>query len=787
MKKLFFALSILFLFSCNKSNQSTSKLSDFIPQKTSVIVKINDLETFKNDFNSNDLFSRLSDLKPYTTIEDHLNQFNSLYTTNPVLLCLENTQDSLGYTLITKLTDSLFGDSPLDSLRASYKIVDSIFIASNSGAFLNNLQPNPRPDIDKLIETAKAGKSFSLVLNNTISSTLGNVFLISEQSVFSNQTFIDTAISSEQIAINGITVTSDSTAQLAAIFKNNIPQENTIQKIVPNNAEGYLSFTFNDFQNIYDKLNAYRAIENDSLFNSEIFETLNEVAEIYFDNTSLIALKSIDASATKEALRNHQDVSTTYRTIDVLEFSNNAIFNTAFSPLIAANDVSKYINIDDFFVFSNSEDALLNIIANYQNGTTLSNNEAFKSSMAQLSDESSLMVVADSDRLKGIVSRLFNTEVTNVNTKDYRLSALQMVQDDGYAHINGIIKKYQRKVISNTIDEMFSVTLDADIIMEPQFVINHRTKQQEIVVQDVNNDLYLISNTGKILWKKRLIGAILGKIEQVDLFRNGRMQLAFATPVRVYVMDRNGNHVSPFPLKFGERITQPLSVFDYDNSRHYRFLVTQGTDLLMYDRNGRFVKGFKYMNRNVVKTQPKHFRVSGKDYIVFGAGNRLQIINRQGKTRIGVKEQIEFSGQDVYYYNNTFATTTVKGELAQVDLRGKVSKKSLNLNPDHFIDATAKSLVTLDENILTIKGHIVELDFGNYTTPKIFYLNDKIYVSLTDLQSQKVYLFDSQAKPIPNFPVYGNSTIDLENIDSDSNLEFVTKGDPNSIVVFKKN
>ena len=59
--------------------------------------------------------------------------------------------------------------------------------------------------------------------------------------------------------------------------------------------------------------------------------------------------------------------------------------------------------------------------------------------------------------------------------------------------------------------------------------------------------------------------------------------------------------------------------------------------------------------------------------------------------------------------------------------------------------------------------------------------------AITDLQTQKVYLFDSQAKLISNFPVYGNSLIELDNIDVDSNLEFVVKGDSNNIIVYKIN
>ena len=60
-------------------------------------------------------------------------------------------------------------------------------------------------------------------------------------------------------------------------------------------------------------------------------------------------------------------------------------------------------------------------------------------------------------------------------------------------------------------------------------------------------------------------------------------------------------------------------------------------------------------------------------------------------------------------------------------------------------------------------------------------------MAVTDLQAQKVFLFDSQSKLLSNFPVYGNSSIDLANIDSDRNLEMVTKGESNSILVYQKN
>ena len=38
-----------------------------------------------------------------------------------------------------------------------------------------------------------------------------------------------------------------------------------------------------------------------------------------------------------------------------------------------------------------------------------------------------------------------------------------------------------------------------------------------------------------------------------------------------------------------------------------------------------------------------------------------------------------------------------------------------------------------------------------------------------------------------NFPVYGNSAITLDNIDSDRDLEFVAKGENNSIILYQIN
>lgn len=787
MKHLLFILSLSLLLSgCSNSKRSSSKITEFIPSTSKIVLNIKDLETFKSDLKNNALIEKLIASSALNNVlSNPLEHFNS---NTPVLVCFDYSKGVIDYTLITKYTDSLFKNKDTDTLLIYTTQKDSIFIGSSSKSIIDNIRKKDRSWLSELEQLPNTNSSFSVFLNNESTHMLGNSIFATNITKFSNLAMLDTDVTPNQITFNGLVVPNDSLTEMVDIFKNTLPQECTIHHIVSSKSDGFLSFTFDNFNTIYQNLKPFKQQQNDSTLQFDLFETINEVGEIYFKDKTAIVLKSIDASATIDALGDHQNIISSYRNINLLEFNKPSFHKDVFGPLINTDSVSKYINIEDYFVFSNSDDVLHNIISDFQNGVTLNNDVAYNQTAHNLSNEASLLVVAKPNTLKRIFNTIFNDVISTDILEDYKYSGFQLVQDDTFLHLNGIIKKDKTRAVQNTINEMFNVTLDADVLSQAQFVINHRSKQKDIVVQDIDNKLYLISNRGKILWKKQLNGNILGRIKQVDLYKNGRLQLAFSTPKRVYIIDRNGNDVSPFPLRFNDEITQPLSVFDYDNKKDYRFVVAQNNALLMYNKNGKNVSGFKYRkSSSAITTQPKHFKINNKDYIVFAAGTSLKILNRKGQSRITVKESINFSKNEIFKYKNTFTTTTSQGDLIQVNLKGLVSIQSLNLSSSHYIETTNKTLVTLSENKLTIKQKSMALDYGNYTHPKIFYLNDKIYVSLTDLQVKKTYLFDSQLKAINGFPIYGNSAIDLANIDTDDNLELVTKGEHNSIIIYQKN
>lgn len=810
MKPFYFVFLLVFIFSCTNSKNNRKALVHYIPQNSAVVLKTSNIASLKSAIENSHFLQKLSKSTPYKTLTTKLELLSSLKPTGNLLICLnKNETDSLNFTVVSKynkdlfITDSLknYSEEIFTNKNISYKkstinkhsfystIIDSVFIASSLkqniiDAFtISKLNIN----LEKSYRTLSDDKALSVIIKSD-NPFIESLFIDKQLPLktFTNYIAFDADINQDELRFNGITKASDSTKSFINIFKNTIAQENEIQNITPSNSDGFLSFTFNDYSIFQDNLNAH--LQKDSIQNpTTLFDNITEIGVIYEDEKRAIVLNSIDAIATNEALLSEKTVIENYRQVDIFNYSRPELFSSKFAPLITYTKATKYSQIDNFFVFTDDIELLQNIIANYQNKTTLSEQSYFKTIKEQLTDEASLLAVTNASHLKNILNDNIGAPLSN-SFKDYKSSAIQFIYDSNFAHVNGIIKKSKSRVSANTVSEELNIKLENNLLNTPQFVTNHITKQKEIVVQDVKNNLYLISNTGKVLWKKTIKGAVLGDINQIDMYKNGRLQLTFATPNYVYVLDRNGKEVKPFPLKFNDAITQPLSVFDYDKKKTYRLLVTQNKNVLMYDAKGKPIKGFtfKKANGNII-SPPQHFRIGSKDYITLKTKDKLYILDRTGKTRVTPKPNENYSAEALYLYNNKFTTTTNSGKLITIDTKGNTATQNLKLSKAHHIATTSKTLVTYSEDKLNIRNKTVNLDFGNYSKPKLFYINDKIYVTITDLQSRKIHLYDSQAKSLPNFPVYGNSVITLDNIDKDSALEFVTKGENNAILVYKIN
>ena len=367
----------------------------------------------------------------------------------------------------------------------------------------------------------------------------------------------------------------------------------------------------------------------------------------------------------------------------------------------------------------------------------------------------------------------------NIKSDIESFKLFQLNFGNNVGNINGIISTEKKEVKEIEDPNLFKVNFSDPIIVGPFIVKNHINQNEEIIVQDINNILYLIDHTGKIAWSKQIDKKILNKVFQVDSYKNGRLQYVFSTESQLYMLDRKGRDVGKFPLQFNDKITLPISVFDYDKNKNYRICITQGNELFMFDAKGTFVNGFKYKKQDQIITSPKHFRIQNKDLIVFKTQSKFNIINRRGEIRIKLKSEIKFSNDNIYSYQNNLVSTSNNNDIVKIDLKGNIyeikednSNKIIIVSNDDFISY-------LTNNSIKTQKNKIDLEFGKYSNLGIHKNKKNIFISLYNEQSKKLYLFDEKLFPVSNFPkkISGNAVTKL----SKNNFYYSYLEDNNSV------
>jgi outer membrane protein assembly factor BamB len=814
--KVLFCLLPILIASCTKEVKTKDSLLEHLPPNPSLVVKINNLTNFRSELKNNSFlknveqFSHLGDILSKAKGLEHLSTEKTtvlgIYEVGKghydyILAAKNNTNlfnvdsiankkvESFSYegTTITKYT--------LDELDVFQLQVERDVIMSSSQMLIENvvrLSGNQKTDpvLEKLYNTSSVDKSATLFLNPE-----GNTSLLSlkekndDNKPFSSWISLDFTANSDEVNLNGVAMATDSTKTFINLFKGTSPLANKTPAYAPLNAQAIISYTFDDYRIFANNQNTYldRVKQADSLFN-----TIEEVGIIFLNNKKTVLLKSYGTEGLYDYLDSKKTASQNYQGNEILELQESQLITEHFTPLVKNFEANFCTVIENSFIFSEDKEALQTIISSHKSSSSFDKDQGYLTAKAYMANESSMLFIFNNTGIDFFAEQELSENLADDITSDDLVDlvfASQMVMDNGFGHFNLLTSKIKQSQEKNAVSPLFTLELNTDLATDPQFVKNHRTNEQEIVVQDQNNVLYLISNDGKVLWTKQLEGRIQGDIQQIDIYKNGKLQLAFTTNDQFLVLDRNGDEVAPFKIDFEGGNLNPLAVFDYDGSRNYRFVVTQGRKVFMYNNQGKIVRGFTFTEApSNILGAPKHFRVGNKDYIVFKLDNStIRILHRVGSDRIKVPEKIDFSNNDVFLYKDKFTVTNKTGVLHQIDTNGKLVATNFNLNPDHGFYATSNTLVFMDDNVLSIKGKKVELELGVYSKPKIFYIYDKIYVGVTDIQNRQIYLFDSQAEPIPNFPVFGSSMIDLTDMDNDKQLELVAKDQDNSLIVYKIN
>lgn len=777
---------------------------DFVPERASVVLKISDWEGLKSDIENNSLLSRFEKTNPYLFFSEEAPLLKNLNPTSQSLLCINTINDSLNaYTFISKQTPNLFeSDSLKDKVIETLTIdkqsfqritidkkiaytatVDSMFIASSSQTILMDILngKSEREDaFKKVFELPTSSQLTALVRENKLAITDSSIIDLW------SWTALDVSIAPESFIATGITLAADTIPQVLNIFEGQAPQPNELATLVPMDALGAMSFTFDDAEKLQNKLRKFRG-EKDGAKTTGIFDSASEVGTIELKSGTAVFVKSIDPSITVDALARFVSVESSFREVEIKSFSEPKLFQKTFFPLINFDRGNYVFQLDNFFVFTPSQSFAQDLIAAYQNNSTLKSTSYFQQTSNDLSAASSLLIYKMQGGFTSLITQFFNINskkgFSEIAFNKYPLAALQFSFDTNFAHVTLSCREAgaSANYLADKVSEKFNTKLENTILKKPQII----GSAGNIVVQDIGNTLYYISESGKILWTKSLNSPILGKIIEVDFVGKGNTQLAFATKNAVYVLDKKGKDVKSFPLNFKDEITQPLSVFDYDKNNNYRLMIVQGKQVLLYNKEGKTVKGFSFTSaKSDILFAPIHVRMGRKDYIVIAEENgTLNLLSRVGKSRIPVSKKFNFSEIPITVEDGTFVVITKENTKERISEDGKISSQNLNVG-NYWFTSNGNTKVTLDNNLLRIDGKLVELPIGLYSKPQLFYIHNKTYITITETQEKKVYVFNAEGILQKGFPIYGTSEASLGPSQSKKGINLAVQGDPKSIIVY---
>lgn len=545
----------------------------------------------------------------------------------------------------------------------------------------------------------------------------------------------------------------------------------------------------------------------------------NEVTRVYLDiqgqetdNNRIIIFRLKGRNSTERSFRNEFEHNNSekssilsYKPDDQSEYTIYKLADDALASALCGsfgtNWGGSYATFySNYLVTGKSYETITKFIYDNILNRTLANDITYRSFEGSMPSRFSYYMFCIPSRITSMLGGEVKPAI--ITGLEKNITSLRKIQAVGYQFVpsnnmiyNTLSLSFKPDVKEETTGQWESL-LDTVVYSKPLFFKNHNTGRNEIFVQDLNNNAYLINSAGRILWKQRLNEKIKGNPVIVDYYRNGKLQILFSTENWLHLLDRNGNYVERYPVKLRSAATNGMSVFDYDNNRDYRIFIC-GTDRVVYayDKTGNIVKGWNlYKTTGEVKREVEFFRVSGKDFLVLNDEQNMYILDRKGNVRVGLKEQVQRApGSQLRLTTGStpaLVLSSVDGSLNFVSFDGNVEKVKIgDFSPGHVFEYFDIDADGLGEYIFIDKGTIYcydndrsklfssKLDSERITGPfgLVFSSNDK-KIGFVDTEHGLIHLIDSRGKSVSGFPLRGSTSFSVGMLSGSNNFNLITGG-----------
>lgn len=654
----------------------------------------------------------------------------------------------------------------------------------------------------------------------------------------------DIDIKPNAISMSGFTQTKDTTANFLACFLDQRPQTIEVHEFIPAKASSILYYGLSDFaafQNNYKKYlqsknrlsernNYFNKIQTEHGLNIEqlLAEQIgNELALVNMNNSiedsssiALIKTKDIKTSIAILLELNDSINKTSNTKLDTSSFKEHTIYKINCSQLIPnliGNSFQGiqhcvFTTIENYLIVGNSYESVTNYINELESHKTLLNNKNYQAFIENISAETNIYYYCAIPRSLELLSAISNETIAEaISENEDRLKKFEALgiqfSNNNQLFYSNIFLKYNpdNKQETGTIWE---TKLDTSFTFKPQLLINHNTKAKEIFVQDDANKIYLISNTGKILWSKQLPEKIMSDVTQIDAFKNDKLQIIFNTRSFIYVFDRNGNELKGFPIKLRSPATNAISVIDYEHNEDYRiFIATENKRIVCYKANGEQVTAFKFDKTDEQVFVPiQYFNLPGKDHIcAVDTKGKTYILNRHGESRVKLKEKLPQGIRNFFietgkdYSRSYIIAADTLGNVCKISLSGKKENIHIqefetspyfdyrDLNNDkikEFIFFTRNELKVFNSD----RSLNFKYEFNNLINqiPQYFLFPDgNAKIGVVSEETNEIFLFESNGSVSNGFPLTGKTLFSIGDLNNETIYNLITGASDNSVYVYQ--
>ncbi len=197
-------------------------------------------------------------------------------------------------------------------------------------------------------------------------------------------------------------------------------------------------------------------------------------------------------------------------------------------------------------------------------------------------------------------------------------------------------------------------------------VKNSGTGKMNTFYQRENNYLCLNDETGKGLWGAPFSAPICGRAGTIDYFENGKLQILFASGSKLYLIDRLGRFVNPFPISLEKEVLLGPDIYDFTGRKKYNVLVLNTDNTIdMYNLQGRKPDDWKGITHTeTIVNLPEKVEVGGKTYWVVRTSLQTLIYPFYGGEPL-----TSFKGNDKIRPDSKI--TPVEGGIKAVNYSGK--------------------------------------------------------------------------------------------------------------------